>query len=265
MPFLTKGQAHVSGIKNEKEIVDYLMRNETCEINKYLETYYGVPILSWKHEGGTTQRKDASFKLRDGRIMGVSIKDHKNSGTFDWINTTKGICESLKENIKYFKEKNMNTPVTNSRKDPVRVENAEIFNTYLNSLNSDKIAELLSRCYKAEENTEWIIINDKKSKKLIMLPESCLDLYCNPSNGNEYILKSARAKTSRQIWMKCADGSVVNTHLRIRSNLNNGVTALLGQSESNKTAVPCLKIQQDKVDGFIKQCFDNFDNVIIEY
>ena len=147
----------------------------------------------------------------------------------------------------------------------VSEENAEIFNTYLNSLTSEKITELLSRCYKVEENTEWIIINNKKSKKLIMLPESCLDLYCNPSNGNEYILKSARAKTSRQIWIKRADGSKVNTHLRIRSTLNNGVTALLGQSESNKTAVPCLKIQQDKVDGFIKQCFDNFDNVITEY
>ena len=43
------------------------------------------------------------------------------------------------------------------------------------------------------------------------------------------------------------DGIEVNTNLRIRLVLNNGVNALLGQSSSNKTSVPCLKIQQDRV------------------
>jgi len=44
------------------------------------------------------------------------------------------------------------------------------------------------------------------------------------------------------------DGQEVNTHLRMRLVLNNGVGALLGKSEKNKCSIPCLKIQQDKVD-----------------
>jgi len=67
----------------------------------------------------------------------------------------------------------------------------------------------------------------------------------------EYFLKSTpRAKTSRMIFRR-KDGVEVNTDLRLRMVLNNGVGALLGQSAKNKCSIPCLKIQQDRVDKLL--------------
>jgi hypothetical protein len=45
-------------------------------------------------------------------------------------------------------------------------------------------------------------------------------------------------------------------------HLNNGIAALLGKSEKNKSSVPCLKIQQDNVEEFIANCYDR---VIVNY
>jgi len=100
-----------------------------------------------------------------------------------------------------------------------------------------------------------------KKKEFILIHESNLEPYINTSHT--FILKSGqRARQSRQIWIKSSDGSEINTNLRIRLVLNNGITALLGSSEKNKVSVPCLKIQQDKVDTFISNCVGK---VIVKY
>ena len=252
MPFPNQGQNHSIGIQNEKQLVNYLMNNLHCTINKYLEKIYSSSIQLWKHEGGTKQKMDASFQLENGKIFGVSIKNHK-TGTFDWINTTKGVSESLKEKILNFKKNNIDMPIP--KKGGIRTTLENIFSLYLDNLTSKDITELLNKSYKIEENTNFIIINNNKSKQLIMLNESNLDLYCNPNHNHEFILKRKNAKTSRQIWIK-KDEIEINTHLRIRLTLNNGITALLGRSKCNKTSVPSLKIQQDNVDEFISKCSD---------
>ena len=53
--------------------------------------------------------------------------------------------------------------------------------------------------------------------------------------------------------MRKNESEEINTFLRIRLVLNNGVNALVGNSSKNKSSVPCLKIQQDKVDKFLNQ------------
>ena len=73
--------------------------------------------------------------------------------------------------------------------------------------------------------------------------------------GSGFILKTTRAKSSRQLWLKTENGEI-NTNLRIRITLNNGVNALLGKSKSNKSSTPSIKIQQDNVDKFIESCLD---------
>jgi hypothetical protein len=54
-------------------------------------------------------------------------------------------------------------------------------------------------------------------------------------------------------------GEEINTCLRIRLVLNNGVNALVGQSSKNKSSVPCIKIQQDNVDLFISTLSDKVE------
>lgn len=253
MPFPNKGENHSEGVKNEKEIVEYFNTHPDNKINKAIENKYGSKIVSWKHEGGTKQKMDASVHLENGKIIGISIKRHK-SGTFDWENTTNGIPDDLKENIKEFKKKYINSPIP--KKGGIRDELADIHNKAIGKITSKHIQELLSKMYKTEENTNLIIINDIKNKRLIMIEKSNLDPYFNSKHKHTYILKSTpRAATSRQIWLKSADGYEINTNIRIRLHLNNGITALLGNSKKNKTSVPCLKIQQDNVDIFISKCF----------
>ena len=258
MPFPNKGENHASGIKNEVDTVHYLNINPDNNITKHLSEYYSSNITSFKHEGGTQQKRDASYMLEDGTTKGISIKNHK-TGTFDWTNTTKGVPEDLKSIITDFKNKNCDKPIP--KKGGVRDELANILSNYLDKLTSNDISELLSKITKTEENTDTIIINDVKKKEFILIHESNLEPYINTSHT--FILKSGqRARQSRQIWIKSSDGSEINTNLRIRLVLNNGITALLGNSEKNKVSVPCLKIQQDKVDTFISNCVGK---VIVKY
>lgn len=269
MTFPTKGENHSNGIKNEKDIVDYMNKNPDNLIIKDLERRNNSKIKSFKHEGGSKQKMDASFDLENGKVKGVSIKHH-DTGTFDWVNTTQGIPENLKSEIEDFKQrKKKNSCLDNEKntaipkKGGIRNDLDNIFSNYLDKLTSKDITELLSKIYRTEENTDTIIINNKKTNQLIMIPESNLDQYCCSNKGLEFILKSSkRARTSRQIWIKDVDGIKINTNMRIRLHLNNGITALLGYSEKNKSSVPCLKIQQDNVDKFISECVDK---VIIKY
>jgi hypothetical protein len=253
MTFPIKGESHSNGIKNEKNVVNYLKNNPTNSITKHLEKNNGYKIIEFNHQGGTKKKMDASYQLENGKCKGVSIKNYMG-GTFDWINTTLGVPKHLKEEIIKFKNKNLDTIIP--EKGGIRDDLDNIFSVYLDKLTSKDITELLSKIYKTEENTDTIIINETKKKELIMIHESNLDPYCNPTYGHKFILKStSKAKTSRQIWIKSADGFEINTNLRVRLLLNNGITALLGKSKKNKSSVPCLKIQQDNINIFINKCF----------
>ena len=71
--FNTTGQVHFSGIKNEHETIKLLN-----EWKIYSDTV--------THLGGTKQKEDA-----EAGKQGISIKHKKglNSGSFDWVNTSK--------------------------------------------------------------------------------------------------------------------------------------------------------------------------------
>ena len=109
--------------------------------------------------------------------------------------------------------------------------------------------------YQTEADTKHIIVNVQKSKNLILFPETNLDKYCNIEHNHKFFLMHSYAKTSRQIWIKHADGRKENTNLRIRAHLNNGVNALLGTNLRENSCGPCIKIQQDNVDKIISKCF----------
>ena len=259
MVFPISGENHYNGIKNEKKIVKYLNENPENPIIKQLEKDNNSKVNSFNHKGGTRQKRDASYNLENGKTKGISIKNHKKDGTFDWINTTvkkSGLdCSNkLHDQILEFKEKNKNKPIP--KKGGIRSELDEIFSQHLDKLKPDEITEILSNIYKTEDDTDVIIINNLLNKEFVLVSESNLDPYCNPNHGHNFILKStSRAKTSRQIWIKSKDGNEINTNLRIRLSLNNGITALLGKSKKNKSSIPTIKIQQDKVNEFIKKCF----------
>ena len=103
----TDGSPHIEGIENEKTSLHYIISHPDNRIKKNLKANHGA-IKSWKHEGGTKQKRDAMIEFVDKKKIGLSFKNHKAGGTFDWLNTTRislKFIKELNEAIKYFKKK----------------------------------------------------------------------------------------------------------------------------------------------------------------
>jgi hypothetical protein len=245
---------HDGGVKNEKDIVEYQNINTTNEINQHFQNLHPDEEYEWKHKGGTKQKRDAVVEFASGKEYGISIKNHKK-GTFDLVNTTQGISDDMKQSIKEFKINNTDKPIP--KKGGIRLELESILSDHLNNIPSSTITDILNSFWKKAPETPYIMINDILKTRYILFPISNFDEYCNPDHNHIFILKSIRAKTSRQIWIKKSDGTEVNTNLRIRLNLNNGITDLFKGS-----SVPCIKIQLDKVDPFINNAHSK---IIVPY
>ena len=266
MPFPTKGESHEIGVQNEKDIVKFLNENQNNAINNRLKGKNANQRCDWRQVGGTKHTEDAEATTTndDGstKVHKFSIKNHSKKGaTFDYKNTTKDVPEPVKKEINNFKEEH-HGKLTETNIKPLREELSDKLNSGFDSFDSTKIKGIISGI--ALEYPEHILVNDKKTKSLIMFGK---DNLLNPETrpqDEKYILKkaTARAKTSRQIWIQKSNGEEVNTHLRLRLTTNNGIKALLGHSKANKSSVVCIKIQQDKTDDFIESCSDK---IIIHY
>lgn len=275
MVFPTSGINHYEGIKNEHQIVQFLNSNKENSINSKL--IQPEEEIKWLHQGGTQTKNDAIAELTntitgEKRNEGVSIKNHKN-GTFDWLNTSKlpPCLSNAKTLLNEVKEKYLldnkipavldepavvaepavfAEPAEPAVPSIIRKKVEDILNTQIDNMSSSDIKKIFEELYEIYPN--WILINDCKKKELVFLnKENNLKYFINQP---EYILKKTRAKTSRQILIKNVDGTEINTNIRIRFLLNNGVGTLLGLSKKNKCSIPCIKIQEDKVIKFISDC-----------
>ena len=250
MPYKTRGETHYGGINNEKELVKLLNSKLDVNINSYFtQGTNNIPI--WKHLGGTTQKADCEVNIGN-QCFDISIKNHENTGTFDWINTSKleefneELGKSVKKSIDNFKKDNYGNEITKRMRDDL----ANIFNSEFDHITSDQIKILLNTLY--IKYPKYVLINHCSAKSLIMYPkENNFPEFVEYSDW-EYFLKTSRAKTSRMIFRR-KDGVEVNTNLRLRMVLNNGLGALIGKSEKNKNSISCLKIQQDKVETLISK------------
>jgi hypothetical protein len=246
MPFTTDGRVHHSGILNEKNVCAFL--NGTSSLIRAAICPVGSTV---EHRGGTSTKMDGEIVCSTGN-KSISIKHHK-TGTFDWLNSTSAVPSALKGTLNS-ELATIRSIFASSAKDDAAKELARkqcdaLFCEHLRTMPSDTIRGILSSCYSAY--TDYIVITDVSNNSLIAFAKEENMPELKTYEGWTYVLKStARAKTSAQIW-RTLNGQEVNTRLRMRLVLNNGVSALLGLSASNSSSVPCIKIQQDKVAGFL--------------
>jgi hypothetical protein len=249
MPYKTGGETHHGGVGNEKELVELMNACPELNINKHLQ--FGSETKPvWGHLGGTTQKADCDVVVDEKRYP-ISIKNHESSGSFDWINTSKlsefnvELGQSVKAAVDSFKTENHGKDVTPALRDEV----STIFSNEFDRITSDQMKHLLTTLY--VKYPGHVLVNDCKHNRLILYPkENNFSEFISYPDW-EYFLKSTpRAKTSRMIFRR-KDGVEINTNLRLRLVLNNGVGALLGKSDKNKCSIPCLKIQQDRVDKLL--------------
>ena len=245
MVFPHEGENHRDGVQNELNFVKNMNSNPDNDISKHIKKSKSIDnddALVYRQAGGTQTKTDCIIEKYG---IPFSIKNHKG-GTFDYTNTTTPIDTNLRKKIKEYKDENINKPINSI----IRREISKILSTYLNEIESNTIKQILKDIY--EKYPDWILINDVRTKTYNLIHKTYLiDTFMSE---HTYFLKSTRATSSRQIWIVDSNGNETNTHLRMRVVLNNGVNALLGQSSKNKTSVPCMKIQQDKVQLFLKNC-----------
>jgi hypothetical protein len=260
--FKTDGSTHFSGIKNEHNLVEFLNKNDSI-IGNHLRPSTDYLV---KHKGGTQCKADALvINTSDSNIpsFSLSIKNHK-TGTFDWLNSTKGFPNELSS---FLKERTKEIKTNYSQHQNLDITREEVDTLFSNTLSQLKnndgfIREILDSIY--QKYTDGILINCEKEQKLVYFEKKELkELQGVP--GSQYFLKHKPGTCSANIIRsainsKEGEKEEINTYLRIRLVLNNGVNALVGTSLNNKTSVPCIKIQQDNVEEFL----NSIENKIIE-
>ena len=248
MPFKTDGSVHHSGVRNEHATADLFNKNTPA----VLQAAYPGKTLRFVQKGGTGQVDDIEVYIDHEKVTGISTKHHGQSGTFDYIKTSKvrdylPSIEPLVAEVDAFKKEHRNQP---DAVEPFRMLIKERVDALWTTMTSDNIRNLLKVIH--ERNSHWVCVTT--SDKLIVFPHADIkELSEYPYDPNViYELRNTRAQGSRQIW-RIKNGEAVNTYLRIRLLLNNGVTAALGLSSANSNASMCIQVQQDNVDGLLKQ------------
>ena len=252
MPFVTSGVVHYSGISNEKEVCTFL-NNRSVAIKPAM-----IPVGAVvEHRGGTGTKADAEIVSPAGNKT-ISIKHHK-SGTFDWLNSSAAIPAEMKTTLGAALT-GVRSAFAASGKTPAdekaaRDQCEELFAHQLRSMPSEMIQSILNNCY--QHYTDYVLVTLASENKVVAFDRLTNIPELRTHAGWTYFVKSTpRAKTSAQIWRRNAEGVEVNTKLRLRLVLNNGVSALLGLSAANKSSAPCIKIQQDDVAGFLASLVD---------
>lgn len=248
MPFVSTGATHYSGIRNELTNTEFLQKGSTY-IRAYLNYLYGVDIV-FKHEGGTQKTDDAIILKNNNRIAGISYKHHK-SGTFDWLNSSKNIpdLDNLKQSLNQYKNKypNITAETFKENEKTLRNERDDIIHNHLTHITSSMIKSILMYIY--NDYSEHIIINLVSENKYLYYPknENNFSEFIGFSDWEYYLDPNTRAKNSAKIFRK-KNEEIVDTNIRLRLCLNNGLNAFFGLSSANKSSIPCLKVQQEHVD-----------------
>ncbi len=239
MAFKTDGSVHYSGIANEGKTANILN-----SINYFPDEVITV--------GGTKHKEDAvagSLKL--------SAKDKKrlSSGSFDWLNTSRYNSlfgthfDGFKDMIKILRKED-----TYSRQyavDGVREQFASLCSDAFDSLSEDQIRDLITDSI--THGIDYVFVNDKENNVLYQFdPEDHPATKLAKECDSIALVSSGNAKSSRKvIFIK--DGVTYDYGIRLRITSNNGITAFLGLSKSNRNSQVVIKLQQDAVHKLVKE------------
>tara|TARA_R100000664_G_C2724237_1_gene116687 strand:+ start:248 stop:1006 length:759 start_codon:yes stop_codon:yes gene_type:complete len=240
----TTGKCHFVGIANEKELCAKMQDNRVLA-----EKIIGIRLVgdyAVEHRGGTQNKADALLHTPNASV-GISYKRKKSlsEGSFDYLNSSSAYK-------KYISGQHLGEACDSLRGSPVEVEAAR---TILKSAASRDLDELTS--ISVRRLLEDHVATPYASLVTAVTDSSTGTLYAynfgdtplaRHLRRNSKITIVGNAASSRRILFDNEDIGI-----RLRIVTNNGVTALLGRNKRNKTSIPVVKVQQDRVDRLISE------------
>ena len=255
MSFPSDGTNHHNAIKNEKNTKEYLQENAYKIYPCFKKGKYTV-----EGKGGTKYKADNIIYGENGDVINISDKQKKKGlgvGSYDYTNTSVPINELLNaksesvskiQSIKDRVAKDRNLPIEERKKfvESYRILVTEASNSFLNGLSPNEITYLIKQ-YLIEPNKEMeMFITDNKTDKRYTFAFTKHSVVKLIETGFIPSINIKAGKMSGKIIFT-KNNQKEDVGLRIRCHTNNGVSALLGVSNSNTNSQFVLKFQQDHV------------------
>jgi hypothetical protein len=240
MGFRTDGSSHKSGVHNEEKLVKKLRESYLLAKTVWPKC---PPHYTVQHLGGTKNKAD--LVMNDKKVS-VKKKEGIKTGSYDWINSS----AQFKKHEPCFRHTACVLTMPTSDVEDMRARIKEATHRDLDSLDTHMLWELLRDSIIAPNKGIVMSLVDAKDDTIYNWDFEDTPLYAHYKKKSSITIKEpAKAPcTSRTLLF---DGKDIG--LRLRIALNNGVSALLGLSKSNKSSIPVIKFQQDKVDQLLKR------------
>lgn len=249
MGYREDGSSHASGIKNEEQLRKYLKNGAARKL--YPSLSEGLDVIK---RGGTTFKQD--LEIVDGKariLISAKKKDTIHKGSFDWVNSSAAVKDvaSLRNFFDTIQEIRRDKPQYGLAK--LRVMNAS-YESICN-MTSEELTVLLEKHIKNKNEGMKIIITESQTGKNWEYSFDDSPLYrAIGLESPEIVL--GRGVDSAQVKFRDSNGDLKDYGLRIRVVTNNGISALIGESDVNKSSSPVVKFQQDNIPGLIESLGD---------
>ena len=260
MSFPSDGRNHRGGIKNEHSLVTSLNNGLISRIWPTVSKN----IIA-EHRGGTTQKADAVLvDTQTGEVTNyISAKEKKkeNTGTYDYTNSTSYITQAIQNNSPVFlklrdfinEAKNIRSTgnITSDKKTKCRTACKIVVENTLNSIKNTELRQIITDLLITPNAGMEYIVTVLDTKKMYYFPfqNHKINSLLNNPDAVFFLEKKSNKEycESRTIMVKVGNDTI-DTGVRIRLHLNNGISALLGVSSTNNTSSFCIKFQQDNFD-----------------
>lgn len=249
MAYRIDGSSHRAGIKNEAQLRECLKNGAAKKLYPNLSDNLRV-----ERRGGTTFKQD--IEIIDGEttiLISAKKKNIVNKGSFDWVNSSAAVRDvaSLIKFASVVSEIRRDKPQYGLAK--LRVMGAA-YDSICN-MTSDELAFLLDKHIKGKNKDMKIIITESNTGKNWEYSFSDSPLYHAIGSMTPEIV-IGRGVDSAQIKFRDSNDNLFDYGLRIRVVTNNGISALIGTSDVNKSSTPVVKFQQDNIAGLIDSLGD---------
>lgn len=240
MAYRNDGSVHYEGIENENNVAARM--EDIFYAQQVLGTTLGNSYAV--ETRGGTQHKEDVVVLDNSTEHKISVKRKKSlkTGSFDYINSSSAVKDT--SSLSHFAQEVNRAKGCTSKSVARKIVN-EASNTVLNNLASKDVWNILQKHVIVPYENIITLINDQATKKSYAFEFGGTQLFQHYQKKSEISLIGKGS--SRRILFGGED-----IGLRIRVVTNNGIGALLGLSDKNKTSIPVVKIQQDKVAALIE-------------